>query len=46
MSEPAARLHRGLIVSVRGSVVDLRFDDDLPPIHTLLRAGDEQQVLI
>jgi F-type H+-transporting ATPase subunit beta len=36
----------GLVVSVRGSVVDIRFDRYLPPIYSLLRAGDEQQIVI
>ena len=27
----------GVITSVRGSVVDARFDDRLPPIYSLLR---------
>ncbi len=46
MSESPVRRHHGVIISIRGSVVDLRFEDGLPPIHTLLRAGDEQQVQI
>jgi F-type H+-transporting ATPase subunit beta len=36
----------GMIVSVRGSVIDIRFDGALPPIHTLLRAGDGNRVAI
>ncbi|MDY7066503.1 ATP synthase subunit beta [Pseudomonas extremaustralis] len=36
----------GVVVAVRGSVVDIRFDTVLPPIHTLLRAGDAGQVTI
>ncbi|MBI1358423.1 MAG: F0F1 ATP synthase subunit beta [Acidobacteria bacterium] len=32
--------HRGTIVSVRGSVVDVRFEHGLPPIYTLLHAKD------
>ena len=28
----------GAVVSVRGSVVDMRFDAHLPPIHSLLHA--------
>ena len=36
----------GLVVSVRGSVVDVRFDAHLPPIYTVLRAGDEEQIVI
>ena len=36
----------GAIVSVRGSVVDVRFDKHLPPIYSLLRAGDDGQIVI
>jgi len=36
----------GEVVSVRGSVVDIRFDAQLPPIHSLLRAGAEEQIVI
>ncbi|TAL86435.1 MAG: F0F1 ATP synthase subunit beta [Rhodanobacter sp.] len=46
MNAPTATLRSGVIVAVRGSVVDLRFDGGLPPIYTLLCAGDDQQVLI
>jgi len=30
----------GAVVSVRGSVVDIRFDAHLPPIYSLLHAKD------
>src|SRR5271155_6167471 len=36
----------GVVTSVRGSVVDVRFDDRLPPIYSLLRAGKEEQIAI
>ena len=36
----------GVVVSVRGSVVDMRFDERLPPIYSLLRAGAEKQIVI
>jgi F-type H+-transporting ATPase subunit beta len=36
----------GVVVSVRGSVVDIRFDEQLPPIYSLLRAGKDGQVAI
>ena len=36
----------GAVVSVRGSVVDVRFDGQLPPIYTVLRAGAEKQIVI
>jgi F-type H+/Na+-transporting ATPase subunit beta len=43
----AVRLpNRGAVVSVRGSVVDVRFDADLPPIYTLLHAGEHGAIAI
>jgi len=36
----------GTILTVRGSVIDVRFEQRLPPIHQLLRAGDDYQVAI
>lgn len=36
----------GQIVSVRGSVVDIRFEERLPPIYTLLRAGEDGAIAI
>jgi F-type H+-transporting ATPase subunit beta len=36
----------GAVVSVRGSVVDIRFDEHLPPIYSVLRAGDERRIVI
>jgi F-type H+-transporting ATPase subunit beta len=31
---------------VRGSVVDVRFDEQLPPIYSILRAGADNQIVI
>ena len=36
----------GVVVSVRGSVVDVRFAKCLPPIYSLLRAGAEGRIAI
>lgn len=36
----------GTVVSVRGSVVDVRFDKPLPPIHSVLHAGDNGEIVI
>ncbi len=36
----------GVIVSVRGSVLDMRFDERLPPIYSVLRAGGKRQIVI
>ncbi|PIY29878.1 MAG: F0F1 ATP synthase subunit beta, partial [Comamonadaceae bacterium CG_4_10_14_3_um_filter_60_42] len=33
-------MNSGTVVAVRGSVVDIRFDDQLPSIHTVLHADD------
>ncbi len=38
--------HHGTVVAVRGSVVDIRFERDLPPIYTLLRTGDNGRIAI
>ena len=36
----------GVITSVRGSVVDVRFDPHLPPIYSVLRAGAKDEIVI
>ncbi|MGA2697992.1 MAG: F0F1 ATP synthase subunit beta, partial [Terriglobales bacterium] len=36
----------GTVVSVRGGVVDVRFDKCLPPIFTVLRAGAHSQIVV
>ena len=36
----------GVILSVRGSEVDVRFDGRLPPIYSVLYAGSSKQIVI
>lgn len=36
----------GRVVAVRGSVVDIRFDEHLPSIYSVLRCGTEQEIVI
>ncbi len=36
----------GKIITVRGSVVDVYFEKNLPPINTLLRTGQNRQIAI
>ena len=36
----------GTVVSVRGSVVDVRFESGLPAIHNVLLAGEKDQIVI
>ena len=36
----------GVVIAVRGSVVDMRFDGPLPPIYSVLRTGAERQIVI
>jgi F-type H+/Na+-transporting ATPase subunit beta len=36
----------GMVVSVRGSVVDVLFEKHLPPVYTLLRTGKEKKISI
>ena len=45
-SEDAGQANAGVIVAVRGSVVDVRFDGRLPPIDSVLRAGQDGAIVI
>jgi F-type H+-transporting ATPase subunit beta len=38
--------NQGVIVAVRGSVVDMRFETMLPPVHTLLHSGPDDKIAI
>jgi F-type H+/Na+-transporting ATPase subunit beta len=46
MTEQNSSASVGTVVSVRGSVVDVRFESHLPPINSLLRVGQEGRTLI
>ena len=39
-------VNSGVVVAIRGSVVDIRFEEQLPPIYTVLRAGDQGSIVI
>ncbi len=43
MTKPAVN---GIITSVRGSVVDIKFTDHLPVINTVLLSGKNQKTVI
>ena len=42
MNKKTSLTNLGTVVSVRGSVVDIRFDGHLPPIYSLLHAKDRE----
>ncbi len=42
----SAASNPGVVVSVRGSVVDMRFAGRLPPIYSVVRAGADRQIVI
>lgn len=46
MNEQANAVNKGRVVSVKGSVVDVCFEKQLPPIYTLLRTGQDGQIAI
>ncbi|SPE28741.1 F1 sector of membrane-bound ATP synthase, beta subunit [Burkholderiales bacterium] len=46
MGSNADMANRGVVVSVRGSVVDVRFERQLPGIYHVLRAGVQGQIVI
>ncbi|MEP7266113.1 MAG: F0F1 ATP synthase subunit beta [Saprospiraceae bacterium] len=39
-------LDQGKIISVRGSVVDVQFENNLPPIYTVLHSGKNNEIII
>jgi F-type H+-transporting ATPase subunit beta len=41
MNDETGIANRGAVTAVRGSVVDVRFDQTLPAIYSVLRAGAE-----
>ena len=43
---PTTSSNLGVVASVRGSVVDVRFDGSLPPINSVLRAGADTRIVI
>lgn len=38
--------NQGTVASIRGSVVDVRFEGHLPAIHSVLRTGENRQVVV
>jgi F-type H+/Na+-transporting ATPase subunit beta len=36
----------GSVVSIRGGIVDIRFENQVPPIHSLLRTGSEEEIIL
>ena len=45
MEDKTGMSNPGAVVSVRGSVVDIRFDQHLPAIYSVLRTGDEGRIV-
>lgn len=46
VDDASSLLKPGVIVSVRGSVVDCRFEGHLPSIYSILRAGAKDRIVI
>ncbi len=47
MPQAASTAHNtGTVISVRGSVVDIRFEHYLPPVYTLLHTGKDDSIAI
>jgi len=46
MKQDTSSSNFGVVAAVRGSVVDVRFDAHLPPIYSLLHAGDKGEIVI
>lgn len=46
MNQPPESLSSGVVVAIRGSVVDIRFEEELPPIFYLLQTGQGDPIYI
>ncbi len=46
MNQTTPNKSTGRVVSVQGSVIDIRFEDQLPPVNTILQTGQHQEILI
>ena len=46
MDRKNASPNSGTVIAIRGSVVDILFAEQLPPIRSLLTTGHQQQILI
>ena len=38
--------HTGMVISIRGNVVDARFSDGIPPLHHMLTCGNDHTIQI
>jgi F-type H+-transporting ATPase subunit beta len=43
---PAGKLQYGKIISVRGSVIDVKFENNLPTVYTVMHTGKNNEVSI
>ena len=46
MIDKSTSSSRGAVVSVRGSVVDVQFDERLPSIFSVLHAGTKGEIIV
>lgn len=46
MNDNTSHSHLGTVISIRGSVVDIRFEDGVPPIYSLLRTRKDGRIAI
>jgi len=46
IANPQAASNIGVVVAVRGSIVDIRFDARLPAVYTVLRAGKDAEIVV
>src|SRR5271168_700056 len=46
MEKKTSLSNLGVVVSVRGRVVDIRFDEHLPPIYSILLTGPDKKIVI
>ncbi len=43
---PAEKIHYGKVIAVRGSIVDVKFETNLPFINSVLRTGKKMEIIL
>lgn len=36
----------GIVTSIRGSIIDIEFNENLPPIYSVIRTGNEMEIIL
>lgn len=46
MEKETSSKYVGIVVATRGSVVDVRFEENLPPINMVIKTGEQLEIIL